>query len=110
MVEATLNWTGISGLLIFLAGISCFPLIRMKKNKKEFISRLDSDLLFIVQIALMVSGFIFFFQGWRLDPIIKIILPLSALAIYLELLTNYISESTLVKEPKNLRTRGIDPR
>ncbi len=58
----------------------------------------------------MVSGFIFFFQGWRLDPIIIIYLPLSALAIYLELLTNYISESTLVKEPKNLRTRGIDPR
>ena len=64
MVNASLNWASLVGIVLGLFALSLLFL----SNKKP---RLSRDYDSILAIACLLCGFILFFQGWRLDPILQ---------------------------------------
>lgn len=64
MVNASLNWASIVGIVLAVGGALLFFL----RNFKPAIAR-DTD-VFFAAIGLLCGG-ILFFQGWRLDPILQ---------------------------------------
>ena len=64
MVNASLNWTSIVGIVIAISGAGLYFL----RSFKPQLSR-DYD-VFFAAIGLLCGG-ILFFQGWRLDPILQ---------------------------------------
>ena len=64
MVNASLNWASIVGIVLAIGGVYLFYL----RNTKPSLSR-DKD-PFIALISMLCGG-ILFFQGWRLDPILQ---------------------------------------
>ena len=61
MVNASLNWASILGIVLFICG--CFPLFLERSIKRPY------DV--IATPVLWLCGSILFFQGWRLDPILQ---------------------------------------
>ena len=61
MVNASLNWASIVGIISALAGLFIFS---------NFSSKQYSGAPLIGAISLLCGG-ILFFQGWRLDPILQ---------------------------------------
>ena len=61
MVNASLNWASIVGILLFFAG--CVPFFLSFQFQKKY------D--FIITGIFWVTGAILFFQGWRLDPVLQ---------------------------------------
>ena len=61
MVNASLNWASIVGIILFMCG--CIPLFLERSIKRPY------DLL--VTPVFWLCGGILFFQGWRLDPILQ---------------------------------------
>ena len=109
MVNASFDFGSIVGILIFLLGIFCFQLRKIKKKKKiSNIDQLDFKLLGIVKISLLSSGFIIFFQSWRIEQPLKVVIFLTTIGIILELITNLLSESNSSSEPKNFKITGLD--
>ncbi len=64
MVNASLNWASIVGIVLAVGGALLFFL----RNFKPAIAR-DTD-VFFAAVGLLCGG-ILFFQGWRLDPILQ---------------------------------------
>ena len=64
MVNASLNWASIVGIVLAVGGALLFFL----RNFKPALAR-DTD-VFFAAVGLLCGG-ILFFQGWRLDPILQ---------------------------------------
>tara|TARA_Y100000589_G_scaffold330149_1_gene378882 strand:- start:2415 stop:3110 length:696 start_codon:yes stop_codon:yes gene_type:complete len=82
MVNASLNWASISGLLLMalwcpalVVSLRRFDLLMDRSQPRESMRGLDVVLSLISLagrcIALPLVGSILFFQGWRLDPILQ---------------------------------------
>ena len=83
MVNASLNWASISGLILAIWGLIAAPLaiaqlvIFLRKNNNgdsTSILKLIYTLLVtpLRVIGSLIIGGILFFQGWRLDPILQV--------------------------------------
>ncbi|MED5468860.1 MAG: Ycf66 family protein, partial [Cyanobacteriota bacterium] len=64
MVNASLNWGSIVGIVLAVGG----ALLYFMRSVKPALAR-DYD-VFFAAIGLLCGG-VFFFQGWRLDPILQ---------------------------------------
>ena len=64
MVNASLNWASIVGIVLAVGG----ALLYFMRSFKPALAR-DYD-VFFAAIGLLCGG-ILFFQGWRLDPILQ---------------------------------------
>ena len=64
MVNTSLNWVSIIGIVLMIGGALLFSL----RTYKPALSR-DTD-VFFAAVGLLCGG-ILFFQGWRLDPILQ---------------------------------------
>ena len=81
MVNASLNWASIWGILLAIWGLIAAPLaiaqfvIFFQSNNRETTSILKMIYILLVTPLRVVGSFliggIFFFQGWRLDPILQ---------------------------------------
>ena len=82
MVNASLNWASICGIVLAIWGLISAPLaiaqilLFLKKNKKDDTTTvLKIIYIFLVTplrfIGSLLVGGILFFQGWRLDPILQ---------------------------------------
>ena len=74
MVNASLNWASIFGVILFIGAIPSAA-ISIKSLKNISSSSDDAALRIVVLvfqiIGLPLCGLIIFFQGWRLDPILQ---------------------------------------
>ena len=81
MVNASLNWASIVGIVLAIWGLISAPLaitqivIFLQQNNKDSTSILKIIYIFLVtplrSIGSLFVGGILFFQGWRLDPILQ---------------------------------------
>ena len=81
MVNASLNWASISGLILAIWGLIAAPLaiaqlvIFLRNNNGDSTSILKLIYTLLVTplrvIGSLIIGGILFFQGWRLDPILQ---------------------------------------
>ena len=103
MVNASLNWASIVGIMLFawgtFAGVLAIPQIifNLQKRSDATSAVIGKTLLIIFQglgrlIALPLCGLILFFQGWRLDPILQFEQFLLAIGIVLESSTSIMSD------------------
>ena len=103
MVNASLNWASIVGIILFswgaFAGVLAIPQIifNLQKRSDPTPAVVGKTLLIIFQglgrlIALPLCGLILFFQGWRLDPILQFGQFLLAIGIVFESSTSIIND------------------
>ena len=103
MVNASLNWASIVGIILFLwgifAGVLAVPQIifNLQKRSDATSAVIGKTLLIIFQglgrlIALPLCGLILFFQGWRLDPILQFGQFLLAIGIVFESSASIMSD------------------
>ena len=82
MVNASLNWTSIVGLLVFVYGLATAPLafaqifFTLQRRADTSPAVISKTLILFFQalgrgIGLPLVGSIMFFQGWRLDPTLQ---------------------------------------
>ena len=81
MVNTSLNWASICGIVLAIWGLIAAPLaiaqlvIFLKENNKDSTSILKIIYILLVTplrfIGSLLIGGILFFQGWRLDPILQ---------------------------------------
>ena len=82
VVNASLNWSSIVGLIIFVYGLAAAPLasaqmfFTLQRRADTSSAVIAKTLILFFQalgraIGLPVVGLIMFFQGWRLDPILQ---------------------------------------
>ena len=81
MVNASLNWASICGIVLAIWGLIAAPLaiaqlvIFLKENNRDSTSILKIIYILLVTplrfIGSLLIGGILFFQGWRLDPILQ---------------------------------------
>tara|TARA_Y100001968_G_C18875150_1_gene489114 strand:- start:83 stop:418 length:336 start_codon:yes stop_codon:yes gene_type:complete len=82
MVNASLNWASIVGILLALLGLISIPssmgniyflLNRRADNTSKiiFLSIYKGILGVLRTVGCLLAGGILFFQGWRLDPILQ---------------------------------------
>ena len=110
MVNASLNWASIVGILLVISGIPLFAfsvssISRISSSSSDYVFRI-LNLIGLLFIPFLCGG-ILFFQGWRLDPILQfgqflLVVHVINLQIALILTEKRKSrkEFTLVKEPK----------
>ena len=95
VVNASLNWASIVGLLVFVYGLAAAPLafsqifFTLQRRADTSPAVIVKTLILFVQafgraIGLPVVGFIMFFQGWRLDPILQFSQFMLAMGIIFE--------------------------
>ena len=83
MINASLNWTSIVGLLMFFYGLATAPLgvtqifFVLQRRADTSPAVITKTVMLVFQafgrlIALPLVGVIMFFQGWRLDPILQV--------------------------------------
>ena len=103
MVNASLNWASIVGLLLVLlwipASISGLFRIWFVLNRRADTSpRILIKTFFIIfqvigrAFVIPLAGGIFFFQGWRLDPILQLACVLLAGGIAVEMVPSFIDD------------------
>ena len=78
MVEATLNWASIMGIILCFTS-TIFFIIYFMEN--ETINLINNAIILVS----FFGGLILSFQGWRLDPILEFSLTIIILGIFLEL-------------------------
>ncbi|MBC7969917.1 MAG: hypothetical protein H7Z11_07305 [Verrucomicrobia bacterium] len=66
MVSASLNWSSLLGITLVILGLF---LMVMRGRQSSQPSHSGQDLPLVV--SYLIAGFILFFQGWRLDPILQ---------------------------------------
>ena len=81
MVNASINWASLCGIVLATWGLITSPLaiaqlvIFINQNNKDSTSILKIIYIFIVTplrfVGSLLIGGILFFQGWRLDPILQ---------------------------------------
>ena len=74
MVNASLNWASIVGILLVISGIPSFAfsvisISRISSSSSDYVFRI-LNLIGLLFIPFLCGG-ILFFQGWRLDPILQ---------------------------------------
>ena len=95
MVNASLNWSSIVGLLVFVYGLAAAPLafaqifFTLQRRADTSPAVIAKTLILFFQalgraFGLPVVGLIMFFQGWRLDPILQFSQFILALGIIFE--------------------------
>jgi len=103
MINASLNWASIIGILLVLL---CIPAVISGIFRIWFVLNRRADTsprilikTFIVIFQVIVrafviplAGFIFFFQGWRLDPILQFACTLMAIGIAVEMVPSFIDD------------------
>ena len=103
MVNASLNWASITGIVLAIFGVISAPasisqiiflLDRRTKNNKATITRLICILLMGIGrfIGSLLVGGILFFQGWRLDPILQFANFLLVMGLILETSSNVVRD------------------
>ena len=103
MVNASLNWASILGIVLVIWGLIAAPaslaqinyLIRHKPNRKK-IDYIKVAFRLAIGVgrlfgSLLVGG-IFFFQGWRLDPILQLGVFLLTFGVILESASGVLSD------------------
>ena len=85
MVNASLNWASIVGIVLAVCGAGLY----FMRSFKPALAR-DYD-VFFAAIGLLCGG-ILFFQGWRLDPILQFAVFLLAAGVIFESATGMISD------------------
>ena len=113
MVNASLNWASIAGLILSLwgllatpAGISqvifYFEFFNKKEDQSEaFVFKLIYRVLQILGrfLGSLLVGGILFFQGWRLDPILQFGMSLMVLMYIIESANSILND--LIKFTRN---------
>ena len=113
MVNASLNWASIAGLILSLwgllatpAGISqvifYFEFFNRKEDQSEaFVFKLIYRVLQILGrfLGSLLVGGILFFQGWRLDPILQFGMSLMVLMYIIESANSILND--LIKFTRN---------
>ena len=95
MVNASLNWASIVGLLVFVYGLAAAPLafaqifFTLQRRADTSPAVIAKTLILFFQalgrgIGLPLVGGIMFFQGWRLDPILQFSQFILAMGIIFE--------------------------
>ena len=95
MVNASLNWSSIIGILLFLYGVLTAPLaiaqifFILQRRADTSPAVIAKTIIVLMQaigrlLLLPLCGGILFFQGWRLDPILQFGQMLLALGIIFE--------------------------
>jgi hypothetical protein len=103
MVNASLNWTSIVGILLVLLWIPAvtsgiFRIWFVLNRRADTSPRvLIKTFLIIIQTLgraffIPLAGVIFFFQGWRLDPILQLACALLAAGIAVEMVPSFIDD------------------
>ena len=113
MVNGSLNWASIIGLLLFLWGLLATPAgisqvifysesINRKEDRSEaFVFKLVYRVLQILGrfLGSLLVGGILFFQGWRLDPILQFGMSLMVLMYIIESANSILTD--LIKFTRN---------
>ena len=112
MVNASLNWASIVGILLVISGIPLFAfsvssISRISSSSSDYVFRI-LNLIGLLFIPFLCGG-ILFFQGWRLDPILQFgqfllvghIINLQ-IALILSETRKSRKEFSLLKEPKTI--------
>jgi len=103
MINASLNWASIVGILLVLLWI---PAVISGIFRIWFVlnRRADSSQRLLIKTFLIIfqtigraffiplAGVIFFFQGWRLDPILQFACALLAGGIAVEMVPSFIDD------------------
>ena len=108
MVNASLNWASISGLLLMLlwcpalvVSLRRFDLLMDRDQPRPALQGLGFALFLITLagrfIALPLVGSILFFQGWRLDPILQFGLTLLVLGVIVESIPSIRADHLLLQ-------------
>jgi len=77
MVDASLNWTSIIGIILFSSS-GIFFIFKQLRNERMHAS--NNALI----LATFFAGLILFFQGWRLDPILQLAQAIIIFGTFLE--------------------------
>ena len=103
MVNASLNWASIVGILLVLLW---FPAVTSGIFRLWFVlnRRADTSPRVLIKTFLIIfqtigraffiplAGIIFFFQGWRLDPILQLACALLTGGIAVEMVQSFIED------------------
>jgi hypothetical protein len=103
MLNASLNWASIIGILLFLAALpgavtAGFQIAFLLGRRKDasggvVLATVWRFLILFARLLLLpLTGGIFFFQGWRLDPILQFGIFLLGAGYLSELLMSIIYE------------------
>ena len=103
MVNASLNWASIVGILLALYGLAAAPLsivqiiFTLQRRADTSPAVIGKALFLLMQgagrlLLLPLCGGILFFQGWRLDPILQFSQFLLALGVIAESLPSIVSD------------------
>ena len=103
MVNASLNWASIAGLFLILIWIPAiasgvFRIWFTLGRRADTSPRVIFKTLFIIFLTtgrafcIPLAGGIFFFQGWRLDPILQFGLSLLVIGIVVEMVPSFIDD------------------
>ena len=115
MVNASLNWASMVGLLIIFYGVATAPLgiaqiifllQRRVDNTEVMITKTVILLLQTIGriIGLTLAGSIMFFQGWRLDPILQFSQFILAIGIIFESAPSITSDYQKWRNRTNRKT------
>ena len=113
MVNASLNWASIAGLILSLWGLLATPagisqvifyseFFNRKEDQSEaFVFKLIYRVLQILGrfLGSLLVGGILFFQGWRLDPILQFGMSLMVLMYIIESANSILND--LIKFTRN---------
>ncbi len=117
MINASLNWASIVGILLslaalpgaVLAGFQIAFLLGQRKDKSGGVVLATVWRFFVLfsrLILLPLIGGIFFFQGWRLDPILQFGVFLLSIVYLSELVISLINDyGSLQKHKKEIQYR-----
>ena len=112
MVNASLNWASIVGILLVISGIPLFAfsvasISRISSSSSDYVFRI-LNLIGLLFIPFLCGG-ILFFQGWRLDPILQFgqfLLVAHIINLQIALILSETRKSrkefSLLKEPKTI--------
>ena len=103
MINASLNWASIVGILLVLLWIPAvisgiFRIVFVLNRRADKSPRvLIKTFLIIFQTIgraffIPLAGSVFFFQGWRLDPILQFACALLAGGIAVEMVSSFIDD------------------
>ena len=105
MVNESLNWASIAGLLLFLWGLLATPAgisqvifylvsIKSKRNRSIVFFKLAYRVLLTLGrfLGSILVGSILFFQGWRLDQILQIGIGVMILMNFMESANSVIND------------------
>lgn len=88
MVNASLNWSSLLGIALVVLGLFLM-IMRGRESSQASYSGQDLPLAVIY----LVAGFILFFQGWRLDPILQFVQALLVGSIIYRVIKDFSSRS-----------------